>query len=67
VYGGVAPNVVRHAVTVLRTFHDVLAALHAALRRANVPHMVAGSVAASAHGLARSTQDIDVVIEAWRE
>jgi hypothetical protein len=51
----------------LDSFQEVLAVLHASMNSADIPHMVAGSVAASAHGLARSTQDIDVVIDPTRE
>ena len=41
------------------TLHAVIQALDAA----SIPHMVAGSFASSLHGLARSTADIDLVID----
>ena len=41
---------------------DFLHRLAAALDRAQVPYMVAGSVASSIHGEPRSTQDVDLVI-----
>jgi hypothetical protein len=34
-----------------------------AMQRANVPFMIAGSFASAAHGLPRSTQDLDIVID----
>ena len=42
---------------------DVLGAVVAALDRAQIPHMVSGSIASARHGEARSTQDIDLVID----
>lgn len=41
---------------------ELLATIVAALERAGIPHMVAGSVASTYHGRPRTTQDIDVVI-----
>jgi hypothetical protein len=38
-----------------------------ALKGANVPFMVAGSFASAAHGLPRSTNDLDIVIDPTRE
>ena len=43
-----------------------LAALRA-VSEAGVPHMVVGSVAASFHGLGRSTHDVDVLIAVSQE
>lgn len=40
----------------------VLEALRAALESSGVPYMVTGSFASSAHGVPRSTNDIDIVI-----
>ncbi|HEX7152869.1 MAG TPA: hypothetical protein VF618_15375 [Thermoanaerobaculia bacterium] len=34
----------------------------AALERAGIPYMVTGSVASSAHGVVRSTRDVDIVV-----
>jgi len=42
---------------------DVLARLAVATDRAKVPFMLAGSFASTAHGLPRTTQGIDVVID----
>jgi hypothetical protein len=42
---------------------DLLRRLVAALDAAGIPHMVAGSFASTYHGVPRSTQDIDVVID----
>jgi hypothetical protein len=42
---------------------DVLARLVAATAHAHVPLMIAGSFASTAHGLPRTTQDLDVVID----
>lgn len=44
------------------TFENTLATVARALERAQVPYMVTGSVASSAHGKPRSTRDIDIVI-----
>jgi hypothetical protein len=38
-----------------------------ALNRAGVPFMIAGSFASAAHGLPRSTNDLDIVIDPTRE
>ncbi|MEO7332170.1 MAG: hypothetical protein ABI193_26575 [Minicystis sp.] len=43
---------------------DFLARIVGALNEARIPHMVAGSVASTHHGVPRTTQDIDLVIEA---
>ena len=40
-----------------------LARLVAALDAAGIPHMVAGSFASTLHGVPRTTQDIDVVVD----
>jgi len=42
---------------------DFLRRLVAMLDRAQIPHMVAGSFASTLHGMPRSTQDIDLVID----
>ena len=44
------------------TFESTLARVARALERAQIPYMVTGSVASSAHGKPRSTRDIDIVI-----
>lgn len=48
------------------TFEHLLPRLATALQRAQVPYMLTGSVASSAHGAPRSTRDIDVVIAPTR-
>jgi hypothetical protein len=45
------------------TLAEVLAEIVRALDAAEVPHMVAGSLASTHHGEPRSTQDIDLVID----
>jgi hypothetical protein len=42
---------------------DFLGRIVAALNEARIAHMVAGSFASTHHGLPRTTQDIDRVIE----
>jgi hypothetical protein len=42
---------------------DFLARLTAKLAAAGIPHMVVGSFASSFHGVPRSTQDLDLVID----
>ncbi len=42
--------------------HVVLEKLRAALDAAGIPYFVSGSFASSAHGIPRSTNDIDIVI-----
>jgi hypothetical protein len=44
------------------TLEDLLSWLASALERAQVPYMLTGSVASSAHGTPRSTRDLDIVI-----
>ncbi len=44
------------------TFEELLSRLGPALELAQIPYMVTGSVASSAHGIPRSTGDIDIVI-----
>ena len=44
------------------TFENTLARVAHVLERAQIPYMVTGSVASSAHGKPRSTRDIDIVI-----
>lgn len=44
------------------TLENLLSRLIACLERAQVPYMLTGSVASSAHGTPRSTRDIDIVI-----
>jgi hypothetical protein len=46
---------------------DLLERIVPALKRANVPFMVAGSFASAAHGLPRSTNDLDIVIDPTHE
>jgi hypothetical protein len=46
---------------------DFLARLVALLEAAAIRHMVAGSFASTFHGVARSTQDIDLVIDPTRD
>jgi transposase-like protein len=48
------------------TFEEILPRLARALDAAQVPYMLTGSVASSAHGFPRSTQDIDIVIAPTR-
>ena len=45
------------------TSSNTLEAAVAALDQAGIPHMLAGSFASSLHGLARTTADIDLVID----
>jgi hypothetical protein len=42
---------------------DTLASILDRLRAAGIPHMLAGSFASTYHGLPRTTQDIDLVID----
>lgn len=42
---------------------DFLARIVEALNHAGIPHMVAGSFASAYHGVPRTTQDIDLVVE----
>ena len=49
------------------TTAEFLAAIVARLDAAEIPHMIAGSVASSHHGEPRSTQDIDLVVDPTRE
>lgn len=44
------------------TLEDLLPRLVSALESAQVPYMLTGSVASSAHGRPRSTRDLDIVI-----
>jgi len=44
------------------TLEGLLSRLAPVLERARVPYMLTGSVASSAHGLPRSTRDLDIVI-----
>ena len=48
------------------TLEDLLSRLAPALEHANLPYMLTGSVASSAHGLPRSTRDLDIVIAPTR-
>lgn len=48
------------------TLEDLLARLAPTLERAQVPYMVTGSIASSAHGTPRSTRDLDIVIAPTR-
>ena len=49
------------------SLEQILLRLTAALERANVTYMLTGSVASSAHGVPRSTRDLDIVISPTRE
>jgi hypothetical protein len=49
------------------TLEDLLSHLAPALDRARMPYMLTGSVASSAHGIPRSTLDLDIVIAPTRE
>jgi hypothetical protein len=48
------------------TLENLLTRLVSALGAAQVPYMLTGSVASSAHGLPRSTRDLDIVISPTR-
>jgi hypothetical protein len=48
------------------TLEELLSRLASALKRADVPYMLTGSVASSAHGIPRSTRDLDIVIAPTR-
>ena len=48
------------------TLEDLLSRLTPALEFAQVPYMLTGSVASSAHGMPRSTWDLDIVIKPTR-
>jgi hypothetical protein len=49
------------------TLEELLSRLVPALTRAQVPYMLTGSVASSAHGMPRSTRDLDIVIAPTHE
>jgi len=49
------------------TLEDLLRRLVPILERVQVPYMLTGSVASSAHGMPRSTRDLDIVIAPTRE
>lgn len=42
---------------------ELLARVEAVLEAAGIPHMVVGSFASSLHGVPRTTQDLDIVID----
>lgn len=46
---------------------EILSLLVPVLEHAQVPYMLTGSVASSAHGMPRSTRDIDIVVDPTRE
>ena len=48
------------------TLEDLLRRLVPILERVQVPYMLTGSVASSAHGMPRSTRDLDIVIAPTR-
>lgn len=48
------------------TLEEVISRVAPALERQQIPYMITGSVASSAHGLPRSTRDLDVVIDPSR-
>jgi len=45
------------------TVSDVMLRVAAALERSRVPFMLVGAFSSNYHGIARSTQDVDIVIE----
>lgn len=49
------------------TVSDLFSRVRAALESAQVPYMLTGSFASSAHGAVRATQDIDIVIAPNRQ
>jgi len=49
------------------SLEELLSRLAPALEQAQVPYMLTGSVASSAHGVPRSTRDLDIVIAPTRE
>lgn len=51
----------------MRTQHEFLLEMLSLLESAGVPYMVAGSIASTYHGRPRSTQDVDLVIDAGRD
>jgi hypothetical protein len=46
------------------SFVEVLRQIAPKLEQSNVPYMITGAIAASYYGLARATQDLDIVISA---
>lgn len=48
------------------TLEELLSRLVPALERAELPYMLTGSVASSAHGIPRATRDLDIVIAPTR-
>ena len=48
------------------SLEELLSRLAPALEQAQVPYMLTGSVASSAHGVPRSTRDLDIVIAPTR-
>ncbi len=46
------------------SFVEVLRRVAPKLEQSNIPYMITGSIAASYYGLARATQDLDIVISA---
>jgi hypothetical protein len=48
------------------SLEELLSRLVPALERAQVPYLLTGSVASSAHGVPRSTRDLDIVIAPTR-
>src|SRR5439155_19941918 len=62
--GGLASRRPRPDVAApMNGFSELLARLVGALDGAKIPFMIAGSFASTAHGLPRTTQDLDVVID----
>jgi predicted nucleotidyltransferase len=45
------------------TINDVMLRVAGALERANIPHMLVGAFSSNYHGIPRSTEDVDFVIE----
>jgi hypothetical protein len=60
----VARVAVRHDMSSLQSLLDRIVP---ALQNAGIPFMVAGSFASAAHGLPRSTNDLDIIIDPTRE
>jgi hypothetical protein len=47
----------------MKTLSEALASLLAALDRLEIPYEIGGSVASSAHGIPRTTMDVDLVVD----
>lgn len=51
----------------MSSLQELLERIAPALRNAGIPFMIAGSFASAAHGLPRSTNDLDIIIDPSRE